>query len=134
MNNRHHYVDARRALLEIFLQRMRLQNGEYDERLRAIYSSDVLKVVEEGICAAFEGKCDPFRLSTRGLKPKLSRQEGIDAVMQVMSRPKDETLESAFERVGGTLSTSSSVIRDAYYDPDVRTFAELQRDAYRKNR
>ena len=124
MSKKHHEADARRALLEIFLLRMRNETG-------AVFSSDVFKVVEDGLRAALEGSTDPFALRVKGLKAKLTRQQEIDAVARVQCRPETEALDAAFDRVAEEFSTSCSVIRDAYGNAETRTWADLQAEAYK---
>ena len=132
MSKKHHEADARRALLEIFLLRMRNETGEgYDERFRQVFSSDVLKVVEDGLRAALEGSTNPFALRVKGLKAKLTRQQEIDAVARVQCRPETEAIDAAFDRVAEEFSTSCSVIRDAYGNAETRAWADLQAEAYK---
>lgn len=163
--NKHHAAAARRALIERWIEVLneaailraraieRQEGGrksiEDDEQsllerpdlfLTPAYelrvSTDMVNLLVEGLWAALAGESDPFKIKPpRGVKPRLSKHQELEAVLQVLNAvSRGENVTEAIDGVAKRRPVSYGTIREAYYDKATRSWADLQRRFSKKRR
>lgn len=95
---------------------------------------DDLALVVQGLRKAVAGDADPFDLrEPRGIKPRLSRQERIEAVARVLLAIDDGQLrKDAIERVAKDFNVSGKYLERDLADATLRRWAQLLVIAARK--
>lgn len=146
----HDDVEARRALLEVWLSRIEagysVMESTVKERMAEnpigavqvpnmeIYppSQDMMDVMTDGLRRAIRGEPDPFKtLSPRGKKPLLNRADKLRLAIQVLElKEAGENELEAFEIVAESFSVSPSTAKTIFYE--WKGWAYIHTEAYRK--
>lgn len=148
----HDMVAARRALLQLWLDRFRdalvAHQRDKDAHVSAgggprdipplrlpMPSRDMQSLLLDGIEAALNGSKDPFGIATpRGNPPRLDVGDRIEAVIEIIKEvERTGEVVSAIKNAARKYKVSVETMRNAYYDERILEHAELQRSLFHKD-